>query len=276
MTLEEILNAVFNWLKTTGLNALVKVLIALLILFIAFKIINRVGRKIIKKAEEKKHDKTIVKTLVYAGKIAAKCLVAVCMIGFVGIDTSGITALIASLGVCVGLAVNGALSNLAGGVLLLVTRPFKIDDFIEACGYSGTVEDIRIVSTVLRTGDNKVVHIPNGALSTSTIVNYSTKPIRRVDFTFSIGYSSDYNKAKQIIAEVLSANEFVLKDPAFFIAMNEHAASSINIVTRAWCNSEHYWDVYFAVTEAIKARFDEAGIEIPFNQLDVHVINDQK
>lgn len=272
MDWDALLNTLMNWVLNTG----IKILISLIVLFISFKVINRVGRKIVKRAEAKNRDKTIVKTLVYAGKILAKCLVAVCLVGFLGIDTSGVTALITSLGVCVGLAVNGALSNLAGGVLLLVTRPFKIDDYIDACGHSGTVEDIRITNTVLRTPDNKVIYLPNASLSTNTIVNYSEKPIRRVDFTFSIGYSSDYDKAKQIVSQILSSNELVLKDPAYFVAMNEHAASSINIVARAWCNNEHYWDVFFAVTELVKKRFDEENIEIPFNQLDVHVIQDKK
>ena len=270
MNFEQILHNIVNWATTSG----VRLVLALVILFISFKLINVFARKLLKAMEKKKLDKTISHTIAYIFRIGMKCLVAVCMIGFVGIDTSGITALIASFGVCIGLAVNGALSNLAGGVLILVTRPFKVDDFIEAQGYSGVVEDIHITNTKLRTGDNKVVYIPNGPLSSGSIVNYSVKETRRVDHTFSISYANDYVKAKEIIAEICEAHELILKDPAPTIRVSAHSASSIDIVTRVWVNSADYWTVHFDLLEAVKTAFDEKGIEIPFNQLDVHVKKD--
>lgn len=178
MTWDEVWSAIVNWALNTGL----KIVIAIVLMIVSFKLINYLARVIQKKAEKSpKYDKTLCDTLSYAGKIILKVLVVLCLIGYLGIDTGGITALIASLGVGVGLAVNGTLSNLAGGVLLVVTRPFRIDDFIEACGYSGTVESIHICTTRLCTPDNKVVLLPNGVLSTSTIVNYSQKDCRRVD-----------------------------------------------------------------------------------------------
>ena len=270
MNFEQILQSIVNWATTSG----VRLILALILLLISFKLINFFAKKILSAAEKKHLDKTISKTIAYIFKIGMKCIVAVCLIGFVGIDTSGITALIASLGVCVGLAVNGALSNLAGGVLIIITRPFRVDDFIEAQGYSGTVEDIRITNTKLRTPDNKVVYIPNGALSTSNIVNYSEKDTRRVDHTFSISYTNDYAAAKAIIAEICEAHALVLKDPAPTIRVSAHGASSIDIVTRVWVKAEDYWTVHFDLLEAVKTAFDEKGIEIPFNQLDVHVKND--
>lgn len=264
---QTVLDTVFHWLTNTG----VKIVIALLILFISFRVINKVGRKIEKRQEDKHLDKTLVRTLVYVGKIALKIVIAVCLVGYLGIDTSGFTALITSLGVCIGLAVNGALSNLAGGVMLLITRPFRIDDYIEAQGYSGTVEDIHITNTRLRTPDNKVVYIPNGTLSSGTVVNYSEKDLRRVDFKFSIAYDNDFELAKRLIADICNAHEKVLKEPAPFVRVSEHGASSIQIVTRVWVKNADYWDVNFDILEKVKKVFDENGIEIPFNQLDVHV-----
>lgn len=270
MDWQALLNTVVGWVTTAG----VKVIIALIVMLITFKIINFIGRRIEKTAEKKHADKTIMRTVAYIFKLGMKIVVAICLVGFVGIDTSGLTALVASFGVCIGLAVNGALSNLAGGVLIILTRPFRIDDFIEAQGYSGTVEDIHITNTKLRTPDNKVVYIPNGALSSGSVVNYSLKDTRRVDFVFSISYAADFCKAKQIISEIAEAHPLVLKDPAPFIRVSEHAASSINITTRVWTKSADYWTVNFDMLEAVKERFDAEGIEIPFNQMDVHIKND--
>ncbi len=264
-----ILDTIVNWALNTG----IRLIIALVILFISFKIINVIGKKIEKSYEKGKLDKTIAKVLSYIFKLGMKIVVAICLVGYVGIDTSGLAALVTSFGVCIGLAVNGAVSNLAGGVVIILTRPFKVDDFIEAQGYSGTVEDIHVTCTRVRTGDNKIVYIPNGALSSGTIVNYSEKETRRVDFTFSISYSDDFEKAKKIITDICSAHELVLKDEPIFVRVSEHGASSINIVTRVWVKSADYWTVNFDILESVKKAFDKEGIEIPFNQIDVHVKN---
>jgi small conductance mechanosensitive channel len=146
-----------------------------------------------------------------------------------------------------------------------------VDDFIEAQGYSGTVEDIRITRTRIRTGDNKVVYLPNGALSGGSIVNYSEKDIRRVDNSFSIAYSNDFEKAKAIITRICNEHDLILKDPAITVRVSAHSASSIDIVTRVWVKSSNYWTVHFDLLESVKTAFDKEGIEIPFNQLDVHV-----
>ncbi len=270
MNWEAFLNTVVNWVATAG----VKILIALVVMFISFKIVNIVSRKIEKSAEKKNADKTIMRTIAYIFKLGMKIIITICLVGYVGIDTSGLTALVASLGVCVGLAVNGALSNLAGGVLIILTRPFRVDDYIEAQGFSGTVEDIHITNTKLRTPDNKTIYIPNGALSAGPVVNYSLRDTRRVDEVFTISYAADYGKAKQILSEIFESHPLVLKDPAPFIRMSEHAASSINITTRVWVKSEDYWTVKFDVLELVKEKFDQEGIEIPFNQLDVHIKKD--
>ncbi len=266
-------NAIWETIKGWLLNSGIKILIALIVLFVSFKLINFIARKLTKKTEKKNWDKTISKTLIYTGKLTLKIVVIICLIGYVGIDTSGLTALVASLGVCIGLAVNGALSNLAGGVMIILTRPFKIDDYIEACGEGGTVEEIRITQTKIRTPDNKTVYIPNGTLSSSQIINYSEKDTRRVDETFSIAYSDNFEKAKQIILNICNEHELVLKDPAPFVRVSTHNSSSIDLVTRVWVKNADYWTVHFDLLEKVKLAFDEQGIEIPFNQLDVHVKN---
>ena len=268
--LNNVVSTVINWVSTAGL----RLILALIILFISFKIINSVSKRIERSGDKGKLDKTLARTFAYVFKIGLKVIVLVCMVGFVGIDTSGLAALLVSVGACVDLAVRGALSNLAGGILIILTRPFKVDDFIEAQGYSGTVEDIHITNTKLRTPDNKVVYIPNGPLSSGNIVNYSVMDTRRVDFSFSIGYGDDFERAKKIITDICTAHELVLKDPAPMVRVSEHGASSINLVTRVWVKRADYWTVNFDILEAVKAAFDKEGIEIPFNQLDVHVKND--
>ncbi len=268
--LQNVIDTVINWATTAG----VRLLVALVLMFISFKVINFVSRRIERSHERGKFDKTLTKTFAYVFKIALKIVVTICLVGYVGIDTSGLAALVASFGVCIGLAVNGAVANLAGGVLIIVTRPFKVDDYIEAQGYSGTVTSIRLTSTRLLTPDNKVVYIPNGALANGNILNYSEMDTRRVDFTFSIGYENDFEKAKSILLDICSQHEKILKEPEAPMArVKEHGASSVNIVVRAWVLSDDYWDVYFDIMEQVKTRFDSEGIEIPFNQLDVHVKN---
>ncbi len=275
MTLEEVWESIKAFLLSESLwTTLVKIFLSLVLLFISFKIINAVARKIEKSAEKKNADKTIMKTLAYILRLGLKIVVVIALVGFLGIDTSGLTALVASLGVCVGLAVNGAVANLAGGVLIILTRPFRVDDYIAAQGYEGTVVDIHITNTKLVTPDNKVIYLPNGALSNGSIVNYSEKELRRVDMVFSIGYADDFERARKLLLHICNSHELVLQEPAPFVRMKEHAASSININTRVWVKSVDYWTVYADITEQVKKAFDENGIEIPFNQLDVHVKTD--
>ena len=189
---------VVSWIMNTGL----KLVISAVILIVGFKIIDFLFKKIEgKNAKSGKVDKTLARTLIYVAKVACKCLIVVALVGYLGIDTSGIAAVIASLGVCVGLAVNGALGNIAGGVLILITRPFKVDDFIEIDGYQGTVEDIRLCHTRICTLDNKVVYVPNGTASNANVVNFSEKEFRRVDLEFEISEEESFEDAKQILRE---------------------------------------------------------------------------
>ena len=268
-----LLDTLLSWCLGTG----IKIIISLLILIIRFRVINVISRRIEKRAKnDDRHDKTITKVLTYIGKVGAKAIIVICIVGYLGIDTSGLTALVTSLGVCAGLAVNGALSNLAGGVLILFTRPFKIDDYIEVegCEIAGTVEDIQIVCTRLRTPDNKTIYVPNGTLSNSNIINYSEKDTRRVGFTFTISYDNDFERAKAIVMDVCKSHELVLADPEPFVRLSEHGQSSLNITARVWVKSSDYWTVHFDILEAVKKSFDENGITIPYNQLDVHIKNE--
>ena len=267
----EIIEALRTWALTTG----VKIVAALIILLISFRIVTIISRRIEKKLDKSgKFDKTLVRTLSYAGRLVVKIVIATCLVGWLGVDTTGIAALIASLGVGIGLAVNGALSNFAGGILLLVTRPFKVGDFISAQGADGIVEDIRLVSTSIVTLDNKVVHLPNGALSSGNIVNYSEKDIRRVDLDFSVA-GNDPELVRSLILGVCDADEKVLKDPATFVRVTDYGAGNgVKVTMRAWTKTEQYWDTYFDLLNGVRKAFEENKIVIPFNQLDVHIKND--
>ena len=264
------ITTVAQWAATTG----VKIIIALVILFVSFKVINALSAKLDKKLTgAKKLDETLAKTLLFMAKIGLKVIVVICLIGYLGIDTSGLAALVASLGVCVGLAVNGTLSNLAGGAMLLITRPFSIGDYIVAQGNEGVVEAIHIVSTKIVTLDNKVVYLPNGALSSGTIINYSEKDLRRVDLEFSVG-GNDPRKVEAILLDVCKADAKVLSDPAPFARVSDYGAGNgVRVTLRAWCKTADYWDTYFDLLKAANEAFDAQGIVIPFNRMDVKVIS---
>ena len=272
LSLEQIVENVINWLATEG----VKLLIGLFAMLIAFYIINVFSKGIRKRMIKKGRDKTVTSVVYQLTRKGLKILVFLGFLGYVGIDTAGIGSIIASVGVGVGLALQGSLSNLAGGVIILLMRPFKIGDYIDAQGESGTVEDIRIFYTYLNTPDNKVVMIPNGVLANGTIINYSTKEYRRVDFEFGIAYAEDFEKAKEVIWNVINSTENVLNEPSPLVRVVSHGESSINIAVKVWTRNENYWAVYFDIMEAVKREFDKANIEIPYNTLDVNIKSSTK
>lgn len=269
--MQQFLDTVINWATNTG----VKIIIALVILFIAFKIINFVGKKFTKKFQDNpKYDKTLTKTFIYVGKVVLKILVVICLIGYLGIETSGISALIASVGVAAGLAINGTLANLAGGVMILVTRPFRVDDFIEAQGEQGVVEEIKICYTKIHTMDNRTIYLPNSALSTGTIINYSEKDLRRVDLEFSVA-GNDPTQVRDILLDVCAKEEKVLGDPEPFARITDYGAGNgVKVTLRAWCKGADYWDAYFNLLDDVRGAFEENKIVIPFQQMDVHIKND--
>ncbi|WP_206064550.1 mechanosensitive ion channel domain-containing protein [Neptunomonas sp. XY-337] len=188
-----------------------------------------------------------------------------------GVDTSSLIAIVGAAGLAIGLSLQDSLKNFAAGVMLIVFRPFRAGDFVEAAGVSGIVENITVFNTVMRTGDNREVIVPNGAIYSGVITNYSKRATRRVDLVFGIGYESDLREAKRILLEIVAADERVLPEPEPVVAVSELADSSVNFIVRPWVKSEDYWNVLWDMNETVKLRFDEAGISIPFPQMDVHV-----
>ena len=259
---------IWTWLTHYGL----KLIFALILLFIYFKLINFIIKKIRNKLlEKKKVDETVTISLFKVLKFVLKAVGVLIFLGYIGFDTAGIGTIIGSIGIALGLALQGSLSNLAGGVVILIMRPFKLGDFIEAQGYSGTVREIHTFYTYIDTPDNKVVMIPNGVLANGNIVNYSKNPLRRVDLTFSIGYDDNAAVAMKTIEKIVDKHELVLHDKDVTIRVGELASSSVDIVCKAWTKNENYWTVKFDLIERVKAEFDKLGISIPFNQLDVHL-----
>lgn len=262
-----ILNAVVQWMTTTG----IRLVISIIILIISFKIINAVTKRIYRRIHEKHMDETLARVGSQTLRVLLKIVVLACIVGYIGIETASISAVIASIGVGISLAVQGTLSNFAGGVIIIVMRPFKIGDYITSNGESGTVEDIKLFYTHIVTPDNKAVVIPNGQLANNVIVNASAKDSRRVEIITSVAYGSDIAKVKDVLKAVCAENELVYTDPAPFVELSNMGNSSIDFTTRVWCNNSDYWTVYFALLTRISSAMDENGIEIPFEQLDVHL-----
>ena len=205
-------------------------------------------------------------------KTALIVLYVIILLSMLGVDTASLVAIFSVLTLAISLAVQGVISNLASGIMLVVTKPFEEGDFVDIGGDSGTVEKIHITCTKLKTGDNKVITIPNSTVTSATITNYSVKDTRRVDFTFSVAYGSNVEKVKSIILGVIAKHELILTDPAPLVRLTEHGASSLDFVTRVWVKSDDYWTVNFDLKEQVLQALEAEGISIPFPQMDVHVI----
>ncbi|ACN15381.1 MscC4 [Desulforapulum autotrophicum HRM2] len=265
--MEAILQKVWELTTIYGIKAIV----ALLILFfgrIIAKLLTNVVKRIMGRS---KIDPTIINFTGSLTYIALLVFVIIAALGQLGIQTTSFIAVVGAAGLAIGLALQGSLSNFAAGFLMIIFRPFTIGDFIEGGGVAGTVEEISIFTTILKTPDNKTVIIPNAKLTEGNIVNWTVKGTRRVDLVMGIGYDDDIDKAKQIMADVLAQEDRILKDPAPQIALTELADSSVNFVVRPWVNAADYWNVYCALTENIKKAFDANGISIPYPQRDVHL-----
>lgn len=259
-----------NWIVTEGLKALV----AFIVLLILFKITNVICRKLAKLMRKKKLDEAVVRVSETWARRGIKFMLFIVFIAYLGFETSSITAAIASLGVTIGLALQGSLSNIAGGIVLLVMHPYRVGDEIEIEGNTGTVEDIKLFYTYLRTSDNKLIVIPNSTAANDEIINYSTKPTRRVDLIFSISYDSDYETAKALIIDCVKGLGHALEDPAPFVGMEAHAQSSVDVIVKYWVPTNVYYDSRYMMREAVKLAFDANGIEIPYPQLEVHTKSD--
>lgn len=264
--MEKFLESLVDFGTTAGL----KIIFAALVLIVGLKLVALLIKVMKRGKLMNKIDDSAHSFLTSFVSIALKILVFVAAAGILGVPMTSFITMLASAGLAIGLAFQGALSNVAGGLMILLFHPFKVGDFIDTHTDTGTVTEINIFYTVLKTLDNRVITIPNGSISNSTIVNYSTQDTRRVDFTFSVSYSSDIDRVKQILIDTCKAQSEVLADPAPFARLSKHNDSSLDFTVRVWVNSADYWTVFFNITEQVKKNFDAAGIEIPFPQVDVH------
>ena len=267
----------FTWddvivmLKTTGLEFAINLVTAIVIFYvgrIAVRLMTKGLRKLMAAQEV---DETLVSFVSNLASMILMLIVFIAAISALGIQTTSFIAILGAAGLAIGLALQGSLSNFASGVLIVLFRPYKVGDFIEAAGISGVVEEVQILTTVLRTGDNKKIIVPNGQVMDSIITNYSANDTRRVDMVIGVSYDDDLDKVRSTLEEIIAAEDRVLDDPAHTIAVSALADSSVNVVVRGWVKTSDYWGVMFDLTEAIKKRFDKEGISFPFPQQDVHL-----
>ena len=247
-------------------------ILAALVIFIFGRWISRGFSRLARKMMTKRSvDPTLVSfgsNLIYVLLLAFFIIAA---LGQLGIQTASFVAVVGAAGLAIGLALQGSLANFAAGFLLIIFRPFKVGDYIEGAGVAGTVEEIQIFTTTMKSPDNKSIIVPNSKLTGDNIVNWTTKGTRRIDMVMGIGYDDDIDKAKQIMQQVIDEDDRILKDPPAKIALMELADSSVNFIVRPWVNGADYWEVYFDTTEKIKKRFDAEGVSIPYPQRDVHI-----
>jgi small conductance mechanosensitive channel len=268
MSAEEIKQAVSGF----TVDVLIKIVQVLLIWFVGRWIIKRIVN-VIKRVMDKKLVNDSVKSFVTSLiDVVVMILLIIMIISVLGVDTSSFIAIFASAGVAIGMALSGTLQSFAGGVMILLFRPFKVGDYIEAQGMAGTVKEIQIFNTVITTPDNKVIMLPNGPVSTGIINNYSREPKRRLDMTFSISYGNDFEKAKTVLQRIIAEDARILNDPAEpFIVLGEMGASSIDIIVRVWCNQGDYWGIKFDLNKKVYETFPKEGLEFPFQTLTLHV-----
>ena len=248
----------------------IQLLIAVLVLIIGFKIIKIVEKNLKKENKLKKLDSSVKGFLISILSISLKILLFVVAASIIGIPTTSFITILGSAGLAVGLALQGGLSNLAGGLMILIFKPFKVGDYIESNGKEGTVKSITMFYTSLTTPDNKVIQVPNGILSNNTIVNFTANPERRLDLEFNVSYDSKIDKVKKVITEVLDSSSFVIKEREKTVRLIKHGDSSLIFTTRVWVKKEDYFSAMFELEENIKEAFDKNKIEIPYPQLDIH------
>ncbi len=253
-----------------GIDVGLKILAALLI-FIVGKIVIKVLVKFLKKEKVLKNIDIAAKNFIISFlKALLYIMLVITIIAILGVPMATIIAAVGSAGLAIGLALQGGLSNIAGGILIIIFKPFTVGDYITVTGESGTVEKIDIFYTTIITVDNKRIVLPNSIVSSNAVTDYSAKETRRVDLTFSAGYECDVEKVKEVLMQTASAHELVFDDPAPFVRLGEHGDSALIFYCRVWCNNADYWTVYFDLTEKVKEAFDKNGISIPYPQLDVH------
>lgn len=267
-------NELEKWLKNVGEQAfyfLIRLAVAGLLLFIGSKLIKFLMNRFKRSKLYQKMDPGLASFTASGSRIVLYIILILMCFGVLGIETASFLALFTSGGVAIGLAFQGAVTNLAGGVMILLFHPFRVGDYIETTEIAGTVNAISVLYTVVLTPDNKRVTVPNGSLTNAAITNYSAEGQRRVELTFSVSYDCDIDKVKQILLSVAESDPKALKDPAPLARLKTQSASSLDFVLRVWCAPENYWDLYFDLNENVKKALDEAGMEIPFPQMDVHM-----
>ena|SRR5690554_3381086 len=259
---------IMSTLVEIGIN----LLIAVVIFIIGMRLAKFFSKMVVKILEKRDSDKGLISFMKGLVSGLVKVLTVITVFSQVGIEMTSFIAILGAAGLAIGMAFSGTLSNLAGGVMLLVFKPFKVGDYIQCQGESGTVKEIQIFHTVMTTPDNKTIIIPNGPLYNSNITNFSTQPTRRVNFTFGFSYGEDLKLAKDTVLEIVSNHEKVFKDPAPFVKLGNLGDSSVDLTVRVWCNSEDYWDIFFDVNESVYEKFEEVeGLSMPFPQMDVHM-----
>ncbi len=277
MNTESLPDLGFNWeevwtmVQTTGVDFGINLVTAIVIFFVGKWVVNLIVSGLMKGMEKGDLDVTLRRFIANLARMLLMLFVIIAAINQLGVQTASLIALLGAAGLAVGLALQGSLSNFAAGVLIVLFRPYKVGDWIEGGGISGAVEEVQILTTVLKTGDNKRVIIPNSQIMGTTITNYSANETRRVDLVVGVSYDDDLDKVRKELQDLVAADDRILDDPAVTIAVSELADSSVNFVVRPWVKTADYWGVYFDLTEAIKKRFDEVGISIPFPQQDVHI-----
>jgi small conductance mechanosensitive channel len=267
LTVEEIV----KYLTSAGLTIGATIIKVALIWIIGRWLSKRLVTIVKKLMVKKNTDASIQTFLVSLIDIVALIVLLIIIISVVGIDTSSFIALFASAGVAIGMALSGTLQNFAGGVMVLLFRPYKVGDYIEAQGQAGTVKEIQIFNTLLQTPDNRIIIVPNGPLSTGIINNYSREATRRVDFSFSISYGDDFEIAKKVLMEIIEKDARILKTPAPFIELGKMNASSIDITVRVWCNASDYWGIYFDMNKSVYSTFPAKGLNFPYNTITVNM-----
>ena len=264
---------VWTTVQTTGVDFGINLVTAIIIFFVGKWIVNLIVSGMLKAMQKGELDTTLRRFIANLARMLLMLFVIIAAINQLGVQTASLIALLGAAGLAVGLALQGSLSNFAAGVLIVLFRPYKVGDWIEGAGVSGSVEEVQILTTILKTGDNKRVIIPNSQIMGATITNYSANETRRVDLVVGVSYSDDLDKVRKELEDLVAADERILEDPPVTIAVSELADSSVNFVLRPWVKTADYWAVYFGLTEAVKKRFDEVGISIPFPQRDVHIHN---
>ena len=265
------MDAISIGIYTALINYGMNLVLAIVVLIAGLSVIRWINRVLARRLERASVDRSLSTFLIPLTRVSLQVLLVISIASILGLHMTAFIAVIGAAGLAVGLALQGSLANFAGGVLILLLKPFKVGDFIEAVGHSGTVHEIQVFHTLLNTPDNRRIIIPNANLSNSSTINYSQNPTRRVDFRFGVGYQDSATRVREILTDIAENHELIRDNPAPTVTLGELGDSAVVFNMRVWSKREDYWAIYFAVMETVKDRFDEEGISIPYPQMDVHL-----